>query len=86
MSQLGLADLGMVAANARRDRLGGSRRRSTERRWRRCSLVPQPGGRPPYEALAMFRALLFAQRHDLSGPALEDAIAYNLRRAADLAA
>ena len=48
--------------------------------------LPQPGGRPPYEALAMFRALLFAQRHDLSGPALEDAIAYNRRRAADLAA
>jgi transposase, IS5 family len=76
MSQLGFADLGMVAANARRDRLGRIEKAID---WAPVAALlcglRQPGGRPPYEALAMFRALLLAQWHDLSDPALEDALA-----------
>jgi transposase, IS5 family len=76
MSQLGFADLGMVAGNARRDRLG---RIEQAIDWAPVAALlsglRQPGGRPPYEALAMFRALLLAQWHDLSDPALEDALA-----------
>jgi IS5 family transposase len=76
MSQLGFADLGMTATNARRDRLG---RIEAAIDWAPVAALLSglrtPGGRPAYEALAMFRALLLGQWHDLSDPALEDALA-----------
>jgi hypothetical protein len=104
MSQLAFADLGMVAPNARRDRLG---RIEQAIDWAPVAGLlaglRHPGGRPPHEALAMFRAARSSGcspgsrrlRHGakrcrgLAANALRldlVAIAYNLRRAADLAA
>ena len=76
MAQLGFADLSMGSLNARRDRLGRIEKAID---WvpvsALLSRLRSSGGRPPYEPLAMFRALLLAQWHDLSDPALEDALA-----------
>ena len=76
MAQLGFADLSMGPSNARRDRLGRIEKAID---WVPISALLSRlhggGGRPPYEPLAMFRALLLAQWHDLSDPALEDALA-----------
>lgn len=76
MSQLGFADLGMVAGNARRDRLG---RIEQAIDWAPVAALlsglRQPGGGRLTRRWRCSGRFLLGQWHDLSDPALEDALA-----------
>jgi len=65
-----------VGSNRRLERIAGLIDRAPMERL--LALLGAPTGRPGYPPLALFRALLLAQWHQLSDPGLEEALADRL--------